>query len=137
MTFSRLYSAALYALPLLASACQSDADKPTGLKGHWQLTKLECFCPPNTPTPNEAIEFDGAGNVREYTDGKVTHSTTYQLSTGSTGCAANANLVTINYAPNTITASYTITDNVLVLDRGLCLDAPRKTYTYVGATGQK
>ncbi|GAB2958748.1 hypothetical protein GCM10027048_27320 [Hymenobacter coalescens] len=123
-------------LPALAlSGCGSEdaQPKPTGLVGYWSLNRLECYCPPNAPTPNEAIAFDAAGNVTEYENGQIKHSGTYQLSQGTTSCADNADLVTFSWSSSFTKSSYTIVNDQLVLDYGLCFDAPRKTYTFVPA----
>ncbi|KAA9332351.1 hypothetical protein F0P96_12810 [Hymenobacter busanensis] len=126
---------ALFSLLLLGGlalgSCNSDDEtqtKPTGLVGTWSLNKLECYCPSGTPTPVESITFDAAGNVTEYHNGQVERTGTYQLSTGSTSCATNADLVTFSWATQTPAASYSIVNDVLVIDQGLCFDAPRKTY---------
>ncbi|GAB3832469.1 hypothetical protein [Hymenobacter jeollabukensis] len=112
------------------TGCKTDKDalKSNGLTGYWQLSRQECFCPPGTPTPDEAVEFDGNGNVTEYQNGQAVQTGTYQLSSGSTDCAANAQLMTFSWSNNS-PASYTLVDGKLTIDQGLCHDAPRKTYT--------
>lgn len=127
----------LLSVAALASCSNDKADPtPNGLVGYWQLDKLECYCPANTPTPNEAIEFDAAGNVTAYVNGQVRQVGTYQLGTGSNGCVTNADLVTFSWFDLTPSASYSIDNGVLILDQGLCRDAPRKTYTYVPRRGE-
>lgn len=133
--------ATLYSLLILTAlaSCSHDNNSdptPNGLVGYWQLNRLECYCPANTPTPNEAIEFDAAGNVTLYENGQVTQIGTYQLGTGSNGCVSNADLVTFSWPNQLPSASYSIDNGVLVLDQGLCRDAPRKTYTFTPRRGK-
>ncbi|RAK65870.1 hypothetical protein DLM85_14230 [Hymenobacter edaphi] len=126
----------LCGLSLGGCKADKDAPKPDGLAGYWQLSRLECYCPPGTPTPDEAIELDGNGNVTEYQNGQAVQTGTYQLSSGSTDCAANAQLMTFSWL-SASPASYTLVDGKLTIDQGLCRDAPRKTYTYAPRrTGQ-
>jgi hypothetical protein len=126
---THVYSALLL-LGLGVTSCKSDEDtpKPTSLIGYWSLTRLECYCPANTPTPNEAIKFDKDGKVTVYKDGQVQQTGTYELSHGSTSCATNTTLINFSWPSYAPTASYSLVDGVLVIDQGLCFDAPRKTY---------
>jgi hypothetical protein len=115
---------------LAISGCQSEeaTPKPTTLIGYWSLTRLECYCPANTPTPNEAIKFDKDGKVTVYKDGQVQQTGTYELSQGSTACTTDTTLLKFSWPSYAPTASYSLVDGVLVIDQGLCFDAPRKTY---------
>ncbi|OUJ72896.1 hypothetical protein BXP70_16465 [Hymenobacter crusticola] len=97
------------------------------------MTKLECYCPANTPTPNEAIAFDATGKVTMYKDGQVQETGTYELAQGSTSCAADTTLINFTWPSYAPTASYSLRDGVLIIDQGLCLDAPRKTYKSAAA----
>lgn len=123
---------ALLVTGLAISSCKSEAEeavpKPTSLIGYWSLTKLECYCPANTPTPNEAIAFDANGNVTVYKDGQVQQTGTYELTHGSTSYAADTTLLKFSWPSYTPIASYSLVDGILIIDQGLCLDAPRKTY---------
>jgi hypothetical protein len=127
-------------LGLVVGGCTcTDGDEPTptpdGIVGYWSLNKLECYCPSNTPTPNEAIEFDADGKVTEYANGQITQTGTYQLSTGAAACETNAPVVTITWQTLNmpLKATYSIVQDKLVIDRGLCFDAPRKTYKFSNA----
>lgn len=132
--------AALFSFLSVAAlgGCKQDKDRPqpNDLVGYWQLDKLECYCPAGMPTPNEALEFDAAGNVTAYQNGQVRQSGTYQLGTGSNDCVTNANLVTFSWPDLLPSATYAVDNGVLVLDQGLCRDAPRKTYTLAPRRGE-
>ncbi|GAA4373450.1 hypothetical protein [Hymenobacter koreensis] len=130
MKASALYTLLLSAL--LASSCQTDDDtKPqvSGVAGYWTVTKLECYCPANAPVPNEALELDAAGNATRYLNGQVVQTGTYELSTGAAACETNAPVITFSWTSLTPGATYTLSGDVLVIDYGLCFDAPRYTYS--------
>ncbi|MCC3158711.1 hypothetical protein LJ737_15810 [Hymenobacter sp. 15J16-1T3B] len=113
--------------------CQTDKNvsKPDGITGYWALSRQDCNCPPNTPTPQEAIEFDGKGHVTAFENGQAKQAGTYQLATGAAACEANAPIVTLAWsgAAEPAKATYTVRGDTLVIDYGICFDAPRKTYT--------
>lgn len=121
---------------LAIGGCQSEEASPkaNGLVGYWSLTQMECYCPPNSPTPNEAIEFDAAGHVTVYQNGKATQTGTYELSKGSAACATDTDIIKFSWPTFFPTASYSIAKNVLTIDQGICLDAPRKTYKLTAAS---
>ncbi|WP_324677945.1 hypothetical protein [Hymenobacter sp. GOD-10R] len=129
----------LLLLGLGVASCKSDKDtpKPTSLVGYWLLTRLECYCPANTPTPDEAIAFDADGKVTTYKDGQVQQTGTYTLTKGSTTCTTDTTLISFSWPSYTPTASYSLHDGVLIIDQGLCFDAPRKTYQAASAASNK
>jgi hypothetical protein len=123
----------LLSLGLLgASACTSDKDvAPTTILGRWQLTRLECYCVPGSPLPNEMVEFDAAGNTVFYKDGQVASRGTYEFTSGTfCGNAETIPVLRISNLPGIYSnnIAYTLEPDKLVLDQGLCTDAPRKTY---------
>ncbi|HEX8427243.1 hypothetical protein [Hymenobacter sp.] len=128
LLFAFLLSFSLVSL----SACKSDKDAegPATLIGRWQLTNLECYCGPG-PLPNEVVEFATNGTVVFYTDGKEESRGTYTFATGKTTCSGDAiPVLQFKNTPSIFTenVAYTLEASTLVLDQGLCLDAPRKTY---------
>ena len=124
----------LCSLSLLAgSGCKSDKDvpRPNGIVGRWQLTTLECYCVPSPTVPNEAVEFDEAGNTVFYKDGQVESRGTYQFTTSKfCGSPESIPVMRISNLPGIYdnNIAYTLDATTLVLDQGLCTDAPRKTY---------
>ena len=132
----KLLSLAFALLCLLGlNACKPDKDSsdpsPTTVLGRWQLTQLECYCAPGQPTPDEAVEFDAGGNFTFYKNGQVEARGTYQFTTGAF-CGNNSGTpllsTTAVFSSYTSGMAYTIEPTRLVLDQGLCMDLPRKTY---------
>jgi hypothetical protein len=124
----------LFSFSLLAgSACKPDKDipRPNGIVGRWQLTQVECYCVPGAPVPNEVVEFDAAGNTVFYKDGQVESRGTYQFTTGTfCGGLERIPVLRISNLPGLYdnNIAYSLDATTLVLDQGLCTDAPRKTY---------